>query len=289
MRRLTKRQRIAATVLCVLALSFLVLDLAGTGLRSAHGGVRGTLGALYRGTDAAVGPVREFLAGVPTAGSNRAKLETLRHENAVLRGQLAAAHADATTSNELARLQLAATSGGHRILPARVVALGPGEGFDWTVTLDVGTKDGVVVGQTVTDGAGLVGRILHADPATAVVLLAADPGSGVGVRDLRTGQVGVATGEGLHGFEFAPIDSTAVIKVGDQLSTGPVGSTSYVAGLPVGVVSAVRVSADGSTRATVRPVVSPTTLDLLGVIDTAATTNSTSRAALQPAPGGAPR
>ena len=80
-----------------------------------------------------------------------------------------------------------------------------------------------------------------------------------------------------------------MIKVGDQLSTGPVGSTSYVAGLPVGVVSAVRVSADGSTRATVRPVVSPTTLDLLGVIDTAATTNSTSRAALQPAPGGAPR
>ena len=62
MRRLTKRQRIAATVLCVLALSFLVLDLAGTGLRSAHGGVRGTLGALYRGTDAAVGPVREFFA-----------------------------------------------------------------------------------------------------------------------------------------------------------------------------------------------------------------------------------
>ena len=44
----------------------------------------------------------------------------------MLRGQLAAAQADATTSAELARLQLAATSGGHRILPARVIALGPG-------------------------------------------------------------------------------------------------------------------------------------------------------------------
>lgn len=288
MRRLTKRQRIAATVLCVFALSFLVLDLAGSGLRAAHGGVRGTLGSLYRGTDVAVGPVRAFLAGLPAAGSNRAKIERLQHDNAVLHGQLAAAQADATTSAELARLQLASASGGHRILPARVIALGPGEGFDWTVTLDVGTKSGVRPGQTVTDGAGLAGRVLHADTTTSVILLAADPGSGVGVRDLRTGQVGVATGEGLSGFEFAPIDSNAVIKVGDQLSTGPVGSTSYVAGLPVGVVTAVRVSADGSTRATVRPVVSPTSLDLVGVIDTV-TATSGARVALQPAPGGAPR
>ena len=48
------------------------------------------------------------------------------------------------------------------------------------------------VGQTVTDGAGLVGRVLHADASTSVVLLAADPGSGVGVRDVRTGEIGVA-------------------------------------------------------------------------------------------------
>jgi rod shape-determining protein MreC len=288
MRRLTKRQRIAATVLCVLALCFLTLDLAGTGLRSAHGGVRGTLGALYRGTDAAVGPVRQFFAGVPTAGSNESRIERLRHDNAQLRGQLANVQADAATGAQLARLQLAATSGGHRILPARVIALGPGEGFDWTVTVDVGTESGVRVGQTVTDGAGLAGRVLHADATTAVVLLAADPGSGVGVRDLRTGQVGLATGEGSHGFEFVPIDSGAVVQVGDQLSTGPVGSTSFVAGLPVGVVTAVRVSAAGTTRATVRPVVSPTSLDLVGVIDTGSA-GGAARAALQPAPGGAPR
>ena len=64
MRRLTRRQRTAALVLAVLALCFITLDLGGGGLRSAHTGVRGTLGALYRGTDAMLGPVRRF-AGYP--------------------------------------------------------------------------------------------------------------------------------------------------------------------------------------------------------------------------------
>jgi rod shape-determining protein MreC len=121
-------------------------------------------------------------------------VQRLEHDNAELRGELAAARADDTTRAELDRLQLAASDSGRRILPARVIAFGPGAGFEWTVTLDVGTGSGVAKGQTVTDGAGLVGRVVEADASTAVVLLAADPGSGVGVRDLRTGQVGIATG-----------------------------------------------------------------------------------------------
>jgi rod shape-determining protein MreC len=266
MRRLTRRQRVAAIVLATLALCFLTLDLGGGGLRTAHAGVRGGLGSLYRGTDAVLGPARRFVQGIPSAGTSQSRIAALRRENAALRGQVAAAQADRTTRAQLARLQLAATSGGHRILPARVIALGPGGGFDWTVTLDAGTESGIRVGQTVTDGVGLIGRVLHADTATCVVLLGADPGSGVGVRDLRTGQVGVAAGRGFAGYTFVPLDQAAVVRVGDQLATGPTGSTSFVGGLAVGTVTSVRSSADGTTRAVVRPSVSPTTLDLVGVI-----------------------
>jgi rod shape-determining protein MreC len=163
-------------------------------------------------------------------------------------------------------LQLAASTVGQRIVAARVIALAPSQGFDWTATLDRGAQSGVRVGQTVTDGAGLAGRVLHADPATCVVLLAADPGSGVGVRDLRTGQVGVATGRGTSGFRFVPLDPAADVRVGDELATGPAGSTTYVAGLAVGTVTSVRAGADGAASAAVRPTVSATTLDLVGVI-----------------------
>jgi rod shape-determining protein MreC len=265
-RRLTRRQRTAAIVLAAIALCFMTLDLGGGGLRSAHSGVRGTLGALYRGTDSALGPVRRFVQGVPSAGSNEQRIHDLQHQNAELRGELAKAHTDKATQTKLTTLQLAADSGGYKIVPARVLGLGPGEGFDWTLTLDVGVKSGIKVDQTVTDGVGLVGRVLHADASSCVVLLAADPGSGVGVRDLRSGEVGVASGAGTAGFTFVPLNPKASIRVGDTLATGPAGSTSYIPGLTVGTVSGVRTSVDGTVRATVRPATSPTSLDLVGVI-----------------------
>ena len=266
MRRLTRRQRISAMVLAAVALCFITLDLGGGSLREAHSGVRGTLGALYRGTDTVIGPARRWMEGVPSAGTNKARNDELRSENARLRGRIAALEADQRTAEQLAALQHAASTSGDTLLPARVIAFGPGQGFDWTVTLDVGTGDGVHVGQTVTDGAGLVGRVLHADSATSVVLLAADPGSGVGVRDVRTGEIGVATGQGADGFSFAPLDPDATVRVGDLLVTGPNGASSYVAGILVGTVQIVRASTDGTVRATVRPTSSPTAVDLVAVV-----------------------
>jgi rod shape-determining protein MreC len=280
-RRLTRRQRTATIVLTIVALCFVTLDLGGSGLRTAHSGVRGSFGALYRGTDAVLAPVREFLQGLPSAGSNRAKVTDLEHEIAVLRGELASRQADATTAIQLHRLQLAADSGRFAVLPARVVALGAADGFDWTVTLDAGSASGVRAGQTVTDGYGLVGRVLHADPSTSIVLLAADPGSGVGARNERDGQVGICTGLGAEGFAFVPLDPHASVRTGDQLVTGPVGSTSYQPGLSVGVVTAVRSSADGTVRAIVVPTSSATALNLVGVI-VAGGQASAARPALQP-------
>lgn len=266
MRQLTRRQRVSAIVLAVLALSFITLDLGGGGLRTAHSGVRGTLGSLYRGTDALLGPARRWVEGVPSAGTNEARIQQLEQDNARLRGRLDARDSDRRTGAQVSKLQRAADGGNHVLVPARVVALGPGQGFDWTVTIDVGSRGGVHVGQSVTDGAGLVGRVLHADADSSVVLLAADPGSGVGARDLRNGEIGVATGDGPHGLVFVPLKPGAVIKVGDQLSTGPTGSTSYVPGLLVGTITAVRTSADGTVRASVEPTASPTAVDLVGVI-----------------------
>lgn len=285
MRRLTRRQRLAAIVLAVVALCFITLDLGGGGLRDAHSGVRGTFGALYRGTDAVLGPVRRWAEGVPTAGSNQGTIDQLRKENAALRGRIARMQSDQRTSTQLAALQRAADGSGLHLLPARVVAYGPGEGFDWTITVDVGTGSGVRVGQTVTDGAGLVGRVLHADSSTSVVLLAADPGSGVGVRDLRNGELGVATGNGTAGFTFAPLKPNAVVHVGDQLVTGPLHASSYVAGISVGTVTVVRSSADGTTTATVRPTTPPTAVDLVGVVLDTSAGSLAERGALAPNKG----
>lgn len=284
MRRLSRRQRAAALVLAVLAAGFVALDVGGSSLDPAHAGVRGVLGSLYRGTDAVLGPVRRFAQAVPHAGSADARIRALRTEDSALRRQLADARTDRRTAAELARLRLAAHTAGDRVLPGRVLALSPAQGFDWTVTIDTGTAAGVAVGQTVTDGYGLVGRVLHADQSTAVVLLAADPGSGVGARDVRTGELGVATGRGPDGFSFRPLDPQARLRVGDQVSTGPAGSSSFVPGLSVGTIGSVHASTDGSTVATLIPTVRATALDLVGVI-VGGRAPSGSRAALPAGPG----
>lgn len=266
MRRLTKRQRTSAIVLAVIALCLITLDLGGAGLADAHSGVRGTLGALYRGTDAVIGPVRNWVQGVPTAGTNRGKITDLEHANAELRGQVDALKSDRRTSAELSRLQASADGTGDTLVPARVIAYGPGQGFDWTVGLDAGSSAGIRPGQTVTDGAGLVGRVLHVSPSTSVVLLAADPGSGVGVRDVRSGELGIATGRGSDGFSFVPLRDGASVKVGDRLVTGPNGASSFVAGIDFGTVTSVRSAADGSLSAGVRATASPTAVDIVAVI-----------------------
>lgn len=266
MRRLTRRQRWAAIALGLVALLFLTLDVGGSGLAGAHGGVRGVFGALYRGTDSVIGPVKRFVQGVPGAASNQDRIDQLEADNRALRHELADAAADQQAAERLRALQLAATSGGYRVLPARVTAFAPGQGFDWTVTLDVGTSEGVRLDQTVTDGNGLVGRVVHADESSCVVLLAIDPGSGVGVRDRRTNEFGVAEGHGTDGFTFKPLDEQSPVAVGDRLFTGPAGHSSYVAGVEVGTVRAVRTSADGTVTATLDPTAKPTQLDLVGVI-----------------------
>src|SRR5437763_652267 len=147
----------SAIVLALVALTFITLDLGGGALRDAHTGVRGSLGSLYRGTDSVLGPLRRWVEGVPTAGSNKGRIEELRRENAQLRGRIAALQSDRRTTGQLAALQRSADGTTNRLLPARVIALGPGQGFDWTVTLGAGAHDGVHAGLTVTDGAGLVG------------------------------------------------------------------------------------------------------------------------------------
>jgi rod shape-determining protein MreC len=280
MRRLTRRQQLAAAVLAVLALLFLSLDFAGGSLAGARGGTTGALGSLYRGTDAVLGPVRRFVQGVPDVAGNRREIARLSQRNAELQRQLAAAAADAATARQLRALQLQADTADWRLMPARVIATGPGAGFQWSVTIDVGSREHVQVGQTVTDGLGLVGRVVAVYGTTSVVLLAADPTSGVGVRDARSGALLLATGTGSGPLTASALEDGVDVRVGDRLVTGPAGKTTYAAGVAVGVVTSVHASTDGSVSVRLRPVSRQAGLDLVGIILTEP--RGTARPALEP-------
>ena len=118
------------------------------------------------------------------------------------------------------------------------------------------------------------------------MLLAADPGSGVGARDQRSHQIGVVRGDGSNGYQFAGLDPTVAPKVGDVLISGPAKETTYVPGLDLGTVTSIHHQLDGTTRATVRASVSPTALDLVGIVLVGG--QPVARPALKPAAKAAP-
>ncbi len=263
----TRRQRRVMVVLLVVSLTLVTVDYRSssfTGIRSA---TQTVFGPVQRGLTAVFAPVGRFLAGIPDVAGNRHRIDELERQNADLQRRLRESGVNGSRAEQLRRLELLAGLGRYRVMPATVVALGPSLGFEWTVTVDAGSRDGIRVDMTVVNGDGLVGRVKQVTPTSAVVVLAVDPGSSVGVRLAGADQLGIATGDGLAPLSFSPLDPQTRARVGDRLVTGPYGETTYVAGIPVGEVTAV--SGDPATPAggaTVRPYVTFTALDLLGIV-----------------------
>lgn len=263
----TRRQRFAMVLLLVLSTVFVTLDYRGGSFDGLRSGVSAVFGPVQRGFSATFGPVGRFLGAIPHINSTHATIEGLERQNAALRRQLRASGLDSRRADELHELKLLAGAGQFRVMPAVTVSFGPSLGFEWTVTLDVGSGDGVKPGMTVIDGDGLVGRIKRVNSSTCVVVLAVDPGASVGVRQEGTGTLGLVTGSGLSPLHYDPLDPQAPIKVGDRLVTGPYGGSTYVPGVPVGEVVRVRANHNsGTTAAQVRPYASMTSLDLVGVV-----------------------
>ena len=157
--------------------------------------------------------------------------------------------------------------GRYRVLPAQVIAVGPAQGFAWTVLIDAGSRDGLKVDQTVINGDGLVGRIevgdgLHGHGAAARRPRVVGRGAGRGqpaardrspVRDWAR-------------WSCKLLDPQAPLAVGDRLVTRGDGSL-YVPGVPVGEVQPVRSTPGSLIRvAEVEPYVNITALDLVGVV-----------------------
>ena len=203
-----------------------------------------------------VAPVGRFFGGLGDLNDSRRRIDQLEAQNADLARRLRESELTGARAEELRRLKLLAGAGQFGVLPATVTGLGPALGFEWAVTVDAGRRDGIRPDMTVVNADGLVGRVKDVTDSSAVVVLAVDPGSSVGVRLAGGRQLGLASGNGLGPLTFTPIDPQTRVKVGDRLLTGPYGGSTYVAGIPVGEVIAVSGDPGAPAReATVRPYV----------------------------------
>ncbi len=125
-----------------------------------------------------------------------------------------------------------------RVQLARVISVDLGM-YRHRLGLNVGTRQGVKVGQPVIDAHGVIGQITQVLPSISVMLLVTDPESAIPVVVERTGLRGVAYGSRDGGQLVLPnIPRSADIKPGDRLLTSGIGGR-FPPGFPVGKVVSV--------------------------------------------------
>jgi rod shape-determining protein MreC len=214
-----------------------------------------------------VASVFDSITGGP---SEQGTITSLQRQNAELRAELSAAQLNKSARKQLAQL-LQLDAGGYRIVTANVIAAGGG--FSDTVTLDVGSDDGIKADETVLNGSGFVGLVTQVSANTSTVLLASDASSVVGVQLAGSGEIGAVTGTGksLSGSAMLRLnlfDANAVLHPGQQVvSFASVGNKPQVPGVPVGTIVSVSNNAGALTQtAIVRPAVSFTSLGVVGVV-----------------------
>lgn len=114
------------------------------------------------------------------------------------------------------------------------------DGANWTnvFTINIGTEDGVKVGDCVVSGLGLVGRIMDVGKHWSKVSSIIDDGNKVSFRLERDRkQLGIIAGNSKGEVEGFMMNSNSTISEGDILITSGIGS--YPKGIEIGNVKAV--------------------------------------------------
>lgn len=168
----------------------------------------------------------------------RSRITGLESELIFLRVKTERMAALISENNRLRGLLGSAAKLQDNVLVAELVGVSP-DPEEQEVLIDKGSENSVFVGQPVLDSRGLVGQVVEVSPFSSRVLLISDARHSVPVQVLRSNLRFIARGTGIgQQLELQHVNSTADIKVGDQLLSSGLGNR-FPVGYPVGVVGKV--------------------------------------------------
>lgn len=275
-RKQVRRRRAVLTLLIIG--SFLLLTITyGQGSGGLQRGVSAVFSPLQSVADRALKPARDLVGWFDKTFEARGENSRLEEELVVARRQ-AVAGQEALQENAQLRALVKLNRGpalaesAYEPVAGRVITRSPTV-WHSTVTIDVGSDDGVRVDDPVISGAGLVGRIASAQGGSAQVTLITDHESAVSAKVLPGGVQGVIRPEvgDPEDLILDFIDSTKDVHGGQAIVTSgwqAQGLTSlFPPGLPVGeVTTASIVEQEASQQVHLRPYADLANLDIVQVL-----------------------
>jgi rod shape-determining protein MreC len=185
-----------------------------------------------------VRPIGDAAGGIGEVFQVRAENDRLRRQVETLQERRRSTLDLERENEELRGLLEVRDRGQLETIAARTVALGPSN-FEWTITIDVGSEQGVERDMPVINGDGLVGRVIQVTPHASRVLLTIDPNFGAAARVSRHGETGTIDGRGGDPLVFRPLDPEIDLEIGDEIVTSTYQGGVFPGGIRIGTVSAV--------------------------------------------------
>jgi rod shape-determining protein MreC len=277
-RQRTRSARLLVVTLVAASLAIITVDYrAGEEGPLAEAGrvMSSALAPMQRAVSSVVQPVSNFFSGL-------AELPSLSQRNRELQSQVD----DLRTAQQLVqqlREEIEDLEGLlglrpilQRTIPARVIASGVSN-FEWTITIGVGSEDGVAVSMPVVTGASdaprLVGRVIRVTPISSDVQLLIDREFAVPATLSTSHEAGIVEGRGEDelrmalvgpGIEVSETEPESVFTLGFEVEGEP---GLYPPGILIGTVSHA-FSPPGAVDSfvTIRPAVDFSTLQQVLVI-----------------------
>jgi rod shape-determining protein MreC len=196
--------------------------------------------------------------GVTAAADSVNDVFRARAENARLRAALGAEQrevfqlrAELAQHERERRMSAAASSLPNVVGMAPVLLVERRAGFQ-SALVGAGASSGVVTGSPIAVPEGLVGRVVTVGHTLSRAQLLLDASAAAGARIVRTGELGVARGDGRGALKLNNIPTTSTVKAGDLIESAGIDGI-YPRGVPIGQVESVERGSNLFLEIRVRP------------------------------------
>lgn len=260
-------------------------------LHTIQRGIVAVLTPVQQGASTVLSPVRSAANWVSQTLNARSQVAQLRRQNQRLIQELATARQYAIENARLARL--VSFNDNYQInrfspITASVIGQDPSPWYQ-QIEVDKGASDGVVAGDPVVGGGGLIGEVKVVGAGYSIVKLLTDPtfAAAAEVEDGTNGDTGVLVPQAGNPTSMlltdlppqAPIQNgDYVVTAGFSDTTNPMLTDLYPQGIPIGTVTGFSIDQlNNDHQVQVTPLVNLRNLGIVEIL-TRATPNSTQRA-----------